>query len=96
MPARRLLALALASSIVVPALAGNALVPGDLRVDDSTLHSLGFRLLVDGDDDRDAVAEVWYRATGDAGWRQGPPMLRVDGEPAGIDGWICGNLFAGS
>ncbi|MBP7148833.1 MAG: hypothetical protein KBD01_14960, partial [Acidobacteria bacterium] len=43
-----------------------------------------------------AMAEVWYRATGDAGWRQGPPMLRVDGEPAGIDGWICGNLFAGS
>ncbi len=80
----------------LPSLAGNDLVPGELKVDESTLRSLGFRLLVTGDDDKDAVAQVDYRLQGDSVWTPGHPMLRIDGEPSGIDGWVNGNLFAGS
>jgi hypothetical protein len=75
----------------------NAVFPGELIVDEPTLHNLGFRWLVEGDDDGDAEVSVEYREVGETGWQQGPPMMRVHGEIAGLDDeWQCGNLLAGS
>jgi hypothetical protein len=77
-------------------LAGNALVPSTVTVDESTFHAIGFRYIVDGDDNKDATLTVSWRRLGDVSWQQGPAGLRINGEPAGINGWISGNLFAGS
>ena len=88
--------LALLAAASLPALAGNDLVPGEFRLDEPTLRSLGFRWIVGGDDDKDAEAKVEYRYQGDTVWTLGHPMLRVHSEPAGRDGFVCGNLFAGS
>ena len=88
--------LALLAAVSLPALAGNDLVPGEFKLDEPTLHSLGFRWIVSGDDDKDADAKVEYRLQGDTVWSLGHPMLRIHSEPAGRDGFVCGNLFAGS
>ncbi|UCF69255.1 MAG: right-handed parallel beta-helix repeat-containing protein [Acidobacteriota bacterium] len=76
--------------------AADSLTPGQFHVDRATLHSLGFRWIVGGDDNRNAVARVRFRRLGETDWDEGPEMLRIHGEPAGTDGFVCGNLFAGS
>lgn len=87
---------AVAAAALIPAWAGNNLVTGEFKIDEPTLHSLGFRWLVEGDDNRNARADLWWRVSEEDPWQSGHPLLRINGEPAGRDGWICGNLFAGS
>lgn len=92
-PARRLGAaalLALARPFVFVALlvfalgpsalarAGDAAVPGDVVEEPPTLHCLGFRWLVAGDDNRNAIVRVEYRRAGDSAWRRGPDLFRVE------------------
>ncbi len=98
MRARAALAALLLSAIpaVLPAVAGNDLVPGELKVDESTLHAIGYRWLATGDDNRNASATVEYRRQGETTWRRGPAPLRLNGDPAGRDGYVVGNLLAGS
>ncbi len=76
--------------------AQDALTPGAFHEDPATLHSLGFRWIVSGDDDKDAVATLEYRVSGSPSWEEGLRLLRIHGEPAGVDGFVTGNLFAGS
>src|SRR3990172_8464172 len=80
----------------VPSLAGNDVVSGEFRVDEPTLGSLGFRWFVDGDDNGNAPVSVRQRPLGATAWSNWPAMLRINRDAAGVDGWVCGNLFAGS
>lgn len=74
-------------------------VPGEFVVDPPTLENLGFRWYIDGDSNRNATVEVFYRETGAAQWIETLPMLRVHHEVAGLQPgrfFRTGNLFAGS
>ena len=46
----------------------NAVVPGELFTEPPTLINLGFEWLIQGDENRNARVEVWYRKTGEASW----------------------------
>ena len=76
----------------------NDLGPGEFLVDPPTLHCLGLRWYVDGDDNGNATAAVSYRRAGDGEWLPALPMLRVNREVVDRDHgkYVCGNLFAGS
>src|ERR1039457_2947459 len=74
--------------------------PGELVIDPPTLINLGFEWPIEGDDNRNATVEVAYRRTGDVEWKQGLPLLRLQGErifqPEGVFDVISPNMFAGS
>ena len=54
--------------------------PGEFLVDHPTLINLGFEWVIDGDANRNATVEVSYRKQGDAAWKPGMPLLRLQGE----------------
>ncbi len=59
---------------------GNKVKPGEFIVDHPTLINLGFEWLIQGDDNRNAQVEVSYRKQGETQWKQGLPLLRLQGE----------------
>ena len=64
-----------------------------------TLLCLGIQWFVEGDDNRNATADVAFRAKGEGAWREGMPLLRIRGETAQRqekDPWVAPNMFAGS
>ena len=73
-----LLLLAMLGSKTV--LAADGIQVGDVIVDSPTICCLGFSVPVSGDDDYDAVATIEYRESGNGGWSQGLPLLRVHPE----------------
>ncbi len=73
--------------------------PGEFIVDHPTLINLGFEWLLDGDDNRNASVAVSYRKQGDAAWKTGLPLLRLQGEKiVQENSWniVSPNMFAGS
>ena len=78
--------------------AENAVRPGELLVDPPTLHCLGFRWYVDGDQNGNAACSIEFRRKGDDGWRAGLELLRVNRETVNRDyeSHTCDNLLAGS
>lgn len=80
----------------------NAVAAGALTIEAPTLENLGFHWAVEGDRNRDAAVAVSWRAQGETRWRQGPPLIRQDGEDSvsrGFKGaftYVAPNLFAGS
>jgi hypothetical protein len=54
--------------------------PGEFTIDHATLINLGFEWAIQGDENRNARVEVSYRKQGDAQWKQGMPLLRLQGE----------------
>jgi hypothetical protein len=74
--------------------------PGEFIVDHPTLINLGFEWVIEGDDNRNARVDVSYRKQGDAQWKQGLPLLRLQGEriyqAQGVFDVISPNMFAGS
>jgi hypothetical protein len=68
--------------------------PGAIELDRPTLMSLGLRLPLDGDENRNAVATVRYRAIGEPGWRDALPLYRV--RPEDVSGYAVAEHFAGS
>src|SRR5437899_6321981 len=74
--------------------------PGELVIDPPTLINLGFEWPIEGDDNRNAAVEVSYRRTGASQWKQGLPLLRLQGErifqTEGVFDVISPNMFAGS
>ena len=74
--------------------------PGELVIDPPTLINLGFEWPIEGDDNRNASVEVSYRRTGESQWKQGLPLLRLQGErifqTEGVFDVISPNMFAGS
>src|SRR3954462_8978871 len=54
--------------------------PGELFIDPPTLINLGFEWRIEGDDNRNAKVELSYRKQGEERWKQGLPLLRLQGE----------------
>ncbi len=50
--------------------AGTAVVPGELVAEAPTLHCLGVRWYVTGDENGNASVQVSYRAKGEKAWRE--------------------------
>lgn len=96
-PSRAALALPVATSILLAttiAGAQDAIQVVSSEVDPPTVITLGVRVLVAGDDDRDATAEVRYREVGEGAYRDGLPLHRV--RPGVVVGWPVEDQFAGS
>jgi len=73
--------------------------PGDFVIDHPTLINLGFEWVIQGDDNRNAQVDVSYRKHGETAWKQGMPLLRLQGERIYQQGsWdvVSPNMFAGS
>jgi hypothetical protein len=73
--------------------------PGEFVIDHPTLINLGFEWFVQGDDNRNAQVDVSYRKQGGTQWKQGLPLLRLQGERIyQQDSWdvVSPNMFAGS
>src|SRR5437868_4346022 len=85
--------------VVTAAPAGSAVTAGEFLVDPPTLINLGFEWFIQGDDNRNAAVEVSYRKQGEAQWKSGLPLLRLQGERITqgqqID-VVAPNMFAGS
>ena len=80
---------------------------GAFTVERPTLVSLGFEWRISGDHNRNARVDVSYRKRGETRWRQGLPLLRLQGEevsggkPRNSDwgrfyDFVAPNMFAGS
>src|SRR4051812_12810876 len=73
---------------------------GEFVIDPPTLINLGFEWVIQGDDNRNAKVEVSYRKQGEAQWKQGMPLMRLQGERIyqgqGVFDVISPNMFAGS
>ncbi len=73
---------------------------GEFVVDHPTLINLGFEWVIQGADNRNAQVEVSYRKQGETLWKQGLPLLRLQGERIyqtdGVFNVISPNMFAGS
>ena len=65
----------------------------EVRLERPTLHNLGVRVLIAGDDNRDARIDMRCRAVGDSVWRVALPLLRVWPETVWI---VVPAQFAGS
>src|ERR1041385_1347623 len=74
--------------------------PGELVIDPPTLINLGFEWVIQGDDNRNAKVEVSYRKQGETSWKEGLPLLRLQGErifqTLGVFDVVSPNMFAGS
>src|SRR5690349_4221255 len=86
------------SLIAIAALLGAVHARGDdrttareLSVEPPTLISLGVDWWIDGDDNRNASVAVEYRRAGDATWRRGLPLLRLQREQ--VNGRVGGPSF---
>jgi hypothetical protein len=88
------------SAIAGPAGPALKTKPGELVIDPPTLINLGFEWPIEGDDNRNAIVEVAYRRTGETQWKQGLPLLRLQGErifqTQGVFDVVSPNMFAGS
>lgn len=78
--------------------APNAITPGEVFEERPTLHCLGYRWYVSGDENRNAEVLVAYRKAGDKNWKEALPLLRLQNETAGTGdlAWKTPNAFAGS
>ena len=65
----------------------------EVRLDRPTIHNLGVQVLIEGDDDRDARIDLYWRVVGDSMWQKALPLLRVWPETVSID---VPQQFAGS
>jgi len=81
------------------AVSPEAVIAGELFTEPPTLENLGFEWFIQGDTNRNAAVAVAYRREGESGWRQGMPLLRLDGERIYAESRvdvIAPNMFAGS
>src|SRR6266481_4154376 len=73
---------------------------GEFVIDPPTLINLGFEWVIQGDDNRNAKVEVAYRKQGEAQWKEGLPLIRLQGEriyqSQGVFDVVSPNMFAGS
>jgi hypothetical protein len=77
----------------------NSTVAGEFIIEPPTLISLGFEWYVRGDANRNASVKTSYRKKGEQVWREGLPLLRIDGERsvyAKTLDYTARNMFAGS
>ena len=68
---------------------------GTLTPERPTLICLGFKWLISGDTNRNAMVAMAWRQKGDDAWRESYPALRIGGEKTGL-GHVTPHMFAGS
>ncbi|MGQ9633012.1 MAG: hypothetical protein ACUVXB_02085 [Bryobacteraceae bacterium] len=68
-----------------PVFSQNATTPGHFVVEHPTLHNLGFEWWISGDENRNGLVNVTFRAVGETSWRSALPLLRIGGERVGRD-----------
>lgn len=75
-------------------------IAGDLSIEPPTLIALGFEWYIEGDSNRNARVDVAYRRSGETGWHDALPLLRINNERLplafGQPDFTAPNLFAGS
>lgn len=74
----------------------NASKPGELIIDNPTVHNLAFRWLLEGDANANATAAVRYRPAGERAWRNAQPLMRVHHLPVSGGADVAGPMLAGS
>lgn len=78
---------------------GLVVQPGAVDVEPPTTGALGVEWRVEGDANRNASVALTWRRTGETAWRDGLPLLRLQGE-AVLQGasfhYVAPNMFAGS
>ncbi len=82
-----------------PATSLNGTTTGEFVVEPPTLISLGFEWYIQGDENRNAEVQSFYRKKGETAWHNGLPLLRINGERTryvDILDYTAPNLFAGS
>jgi hypothetical protein len=87
------------SGVEVAAAPANGVTAGEFVVDPPTLINLGFEWLIEGDENRNAAVAVSYRQQGSTEWKQGLPLLRLQGERIKQGEQLdvtSPNMFAGS
>lgn len=82
-------------ALATPELATRA---GRALVEPPTLTALGFEWEIEGDANRNATVAIDYRKAGETQWRQGLPLLRLNGEETKYRAFdfVAPNMFAGS
>ncbi len=65
-------------AMTFPALADDAVRSAKLEAELPTLHCLGYRWLISGDDNGNAAVMVSYREAGVGDWRKAMPLRRVE------------------
>ncbi len=79
--------------------AENATIPGEITTPYPTITCLAAEWMIRGDENNNARVDVQYRASGDSGWLQAMPLVRI---PAGNTGkrttpsYSWPNKFSGS
>src|SRR5512147_2947774 len=58
----------------------NVAQPGPVIIEPPTTGALGMEWRIQGDDNRNASVALAWRRTGDTVWRDGLPLLRLQGE----------------
>src|ERR1051325_11426790 len=101
-----LLAASLSAAVILFCSAASAAEPenkvktGDLVIEPPTLINLGFDWVIQGDDNRNSKVEVSYRKQGETQWKQGLPLLRLQGErifqAQGVFDVVMPNMYSGS
>jgi hypothetical protein len=73
--------------------------PGAVIVEPPTTGALGVEWRIQSDDNRNATAALAWRRTGELTWRDGLPLLRLNGEAVQQGAsfhYVAPNMFAGS
>jgi hypothetical protein len=73
--------------------------PGLVILEPPTTHALGVEWRIQGDDNRNASVAIAWRKTGETAWREGLPLLRLQGEAVQQGAsfhYVAPNMFAGS
>jgi hypothetical protein len=73
--------------------------PGAVVIEPPTTGALGVEWRIQGDDNRNASVAVAWRRTGEAAWRDGLPLLRLQAEAVQQGAsfhYVAPNMFAGS
>src|SRR5215475_1701866 len=73
--------------------------PGPVIVEPPTTGALGVEWRIQGDDNRNASVALAWRRTGETAWRDGLPLLRLQGEAVQQGAsfhYVAPNMFAGS
>lgn len=89
--------LAACGTLLDPLKAPGPSKPGEIALEPSTPHSLGFRWPVAGDGNGNARVDVAYRRAGSAEWLEAYPLFRVNPDFISRDNQVSGGvLYAGS
>lgn len=95
-------ALVLALTGAASAQEARSTTAGAVLVERPTLNNLGFEWRIAGDANRNASVQLAYRKAGEAAWKTGLPLMRLQGEDThsiffkGAFTYVAPNMFAGS